>query len=43
VVKVDDVLAAADVNVFIVASRNLYSARLEKKNNINDKKPHHTS
>jgi len=32
VVKVDDVLAAADINVFIVASRNLYSAGLGKKN-----------
>lgn len=30
----DDVLAAADINVLIVASRNLYSARLGKKKKI---------
>lgn len=42
-VKVDDVLAAADINVLIVPSRNLYSARLEKKNNSNDKKMHNIS
>lgn len=33
----DDVLAAADINVFIVASRNLYPAKFEKNPNNNDK------
>lgn len=37
----DDVLAAADINVLIVPSRNLYSARLGKKTTVMVKKMHH--